>query len=233
MNLADALKQLDHENDAHWNQDGSIALSAISEIAGRKVKREELLETAPDLNRTTLAEISEPAAEPAPAEGPEPAEEPAPAAEPGEKTPREEQGPESVSTPRLESVDSPAPEGPAAREKRRDERLEARARKLEVDVDESLSPEELEAAIAIEAKAMRESKARLEAMQARLRQIKPSRADAADENYKARVAGNNARAERIFAEHAETERIQKAVEHALANPSAGTATAEATETAEE
>lgn len=46
-----ALSQLDANEDAHWNKDGAPNLLALSELAGRRITREELTAVAPNVAR--------------------------------------------------------------------------------------------------------------------------------------------------------------------------------------
>lgn len=65
MNIKEALGQLDTMEDEHWTEDGSPAVSAVSEIMGQKVTRKEITDAAPKFTRenTDLTEI-EPEGEP-------------------------------------------------------------------------------------------------------------------------------------------------------------------------
>lgn len=51
MDLKEALSLLDHEDDSHWTSDGQPVLAVVSDLVGRKVSREEIIEAAPEMSR--------------------------------------------------------------------------------------------------------------------------------------------------------------------------------------
>lgn len=81
-----ALDQLDHENDAHWNKDGSPTVSVVAELSGVKVTKSDVAAVAPEFVRAP----QEPAAPEDPAnpegEGDTPADQSPADNAPGDKT---------------------------------------------------------------------------------------------------------------------------------------------------
>jgi hypothetical protein len=62
MNIADALDELDLDNDEHWTSDGLPRLDAVEEYLGRKTTRKEVKEAAPHFTRDNpqLAQVIDP-----------------------------------------------------------------------------------------------------------------------------------------------------------------------------
>ena len=54
MKLLDALKALNHNEDAHWTKDGKPDLNAVTEKTGRRITRVMVLRVAPELNRKII-----------------------------------------------------------------------------------------------------------------------------------------------------------------------------------
>ena len=49
--IREALKQLDHENDDHWNADGRPKVSAVEAFLQRPTSKEAVIKAAPDFRR--------------------------------------------------------------------------------------------------------------------------------------------------------------------------------------
>lgn len=54
MDIKEALMSLDALDDDQWTQDGSPKLDAISELVGRKVSRQEIIDAAPGFSRENM-----------------------------------------------------------------------------------------------------------------------------------------------------------------------------------
>lgn len=76
-NIADALAQLDPDNDKHWTSDGQPAVKAVEELLAASTNRDAITKAAPELTRdaarearaSRAAEDQRPASERAPIEG--------------------------------------------------------------------------------------------------------------------------------------------------------------------
>ncbi len=54
MNIAQALEQLDRENDAHWTQDGAPRIDIVSTLVGSQVSRQQIVDAAPEFSRIPI-----------------------------------------------------------------------------------------------------------------------------------------------------------------------------------
>ncbi|MAD98774.1 MAG: hypothetical protein Unbinned200contig1000_12 [Prokaryotic dsDNA virus sp.] len=54
MEIKEALAQLDSMEDSHWTADGAPATAAVTEIIGRKVSRQEIIDAAPKFTRENM-----------------------------------------------------------------------------------------------------------------------------------------------------------------------------------
>lgn len=59
MKIAEALLELDPDNDGHWTSDGLPLLDVVSDFVGRKVKRQEITNEGHAFNRDRARELRE------------------------------------------------------------------------------------------------------------------------------------------------------------------------------
>ena len=60
LDVNEALQKLDHDEDAHWTKDGLPNVNVINEMTGKKFKRKDIQEIAPDLVREIESEAEAP-----------------------------------------------------------------------------------------------------------------------------------------------------------------------------
>ena len=56
MSIAEALSQLDVDNDEHWTQDDLPRLDVVSKLVGHSVSRKEITDVAPEFSRSAAIE---------------------------------------------------------------------------------------------------------------------------------------------------------------------------------
>jgi predicted RNase H-like nuclease (RuvC/YqgF family) len=59
MDLKQAIRELDPKNDDHWTTNGAPLVALVSELVGREITRQEIIDVAPGLTRDGEVQFSE------------------------------------------------------------------------------------------------------------------------------------------------------------------------------